>query len=179
MNSSHWMKYNIHLIILSIISICLVSWLGMSCQEDNPVPKPRIYPKMVLPEATMSTYQLDHCPYTFQFLDAADIEQKTEFMGEDPPNECWFDLRITSLNAVLYLSYYPIKHEKSFDQLIQDNYRIITEINKRSDYTEEVKVHNLHGVGGMEYLFEGPAASPIHFYLSDTTNHFIKSGALL
>ena len=80
-------------------------------------------------------------------------------------------------NANLFLSYHEIGSRKEFDRLIRDTYKITDQINKRSDYMEEIRVRNSAGVGGMKFLFEGAAASPVHFYLSDTTQHFVK-GAL-
>jgi len=35
-------------------------------------------------------------------------------------------------------------------------------------------VGNKNGVEGLIMEFTGPAASPMHFYLSDTTEHFLK-----
>lgn len=163
------------LTILLFISVNLVGIIG--CQSDPPVPKPRTYPKLIFPERNLTTIDLEYCPFTFQFPSYAQIDQKKTYFGEEPPNPCWFNLHIPSFNADLYLSYHPIKKRKDFDKLIADTYKITNQINRRSDYMDEARIFNKNGAGGMKFEFEGAAASPIHFYLSDTTQHFLK-GAL-
>ena len=151
--------------------------LFVQCQTDPPVPKPRTYPRMIFPDRNPVQIDLDECPFSFQFADYSEIIRNKKFFDEEAPHPCWFDLQLPVFNADLFLSYHPVNSRSDFDDLIRDTYRIAGQINRRSDYMEEVKVRNGFGVGGMKFLFEGAAASPIHFYLTDTTQHFLK-GAL-
>ena len=132
---------------------------------------------MDFPDRTSVAFQLAECPFSFSFSDYAQIVRNKKFFEEDPPHACWFDLSMPDFNADLFLSYHPITSRTEFDDLIRDTYRIASQINRRSDYMEEIRIRNQYGVGGMKFLFEGAAASPMHFYLSDTTQHFLK-GAL-
>ncbi len=56
-----------------------------------------------------------------------------------------------------------------------DAFLIATKINERANYMEEMPVRNAQGVGGLRLTWTGPAASPIHFFLTDTTTHFFKA----
>ena len=148
-----------------------------SCQSDPPVPKPRTYPKLIFPARVLSTVILPECPFTFDFPTYAEVDRKQTFFDEAPPNDCWFNLHIPAFNADIYMSYHPVTSRKNFDKLIRDTYKITNQINRRSDYMDEALIKNQYGAGGMTFSFEGAAASPMQFYLSDTTNHFLK-GAL-
>lgn len=132
---------------------------------------------MIFPERNMTTVSLPECPFSFDFPTYAEVDRNKTYFDEEAPHPCWFNLHIPDFNADLFLSYHEIKQRKDFDKLIGDTYKITNQINRRSEYMEEARIRNRQGVSGMKFTFEGPAASPIHFYLSDTTNHFLK-GAL-
>ena len=40
---------------------------------------------------------------------------------------------------------------------------------------EETRLKNAQGVHGLILEWTGPAASPVHFFLTDSTNHFFKA----
>jgi hypothetical protein len=40
---------------------------------------------------------------------------------------------------------------------------------------DEIKVGNADGVGGLLMDFSGSAASPLHFFLTDSSRHFFKA----
>lgn len=165
-------------VYLIISATLLMAILWVSCQEDNPVPKPRTYPRMDLPTGKFITFDNQACPFTFEYPDYNLYEKSQDWRRpEELTDSCWFSLLVPELGAHLFMSYHHISSRRDYDKYISDTYRIIDQINKRSDYTEEVVVRNNHGVAGLKFLFTGSAASPIHFYLSDTTQHFAK-GAL-
>lgn len=149
----------------------------LACQSDPPVPKPRTYPRMTFPDRVVQQVEIADCPFTFDFPDYGKINKKKKFFQDDIDHACWFDIHIPHYNADLYVSYLPINSRKEYDKLVTDAYKINAQINKRSDFMEEVRIKNTYGVGGMKFTFEGAAASPYQFYVSDTTNHFVK-GAL-
>jgi len=161
---------------LAMLIIVIGSFL-VSCTTDPPVPKPRTYPRLELPERNSQIVSPADCPFEFTFPDYASVKKGKTFFNEEPPHPCWFDLAIPELNANIFMSYHEISDRKDFERLVRDAYKINTQINKRSDYMEEIPVRNKAGIVGMAFVFEGAAASPMHFYLSDTTSHFLK-GAL-
>ncbi|HJW29365.1 MAG TPA: hypothetical protein VJ508_08935 [Saprospiraceae bacterium] len=155
---------------MSIKWILPVSWVVLlsGCSHDLPTPKPRAYPRVEYPKHEFQEFQSADCPFTFQFPKYATVE-----MRQDHP--CWFDLHLEAFNARLHCSYLPVKNREDFDGLVRDAYTIADKINERANYMEDSRISNPNGVGGIQLKFTGPAASPLHFFLSDTTQHFFKA----
>ena len=161
------MKHNI--LILFIFSFC-------SCRSDRaPVPKPHAFPRVLYPEKGFTAFSDPDCPFTFEYPSYGQVNKRTDFFGEAPANPCWFDLNMQALNARLHVSYHNISEHQPFDQLVGDAFKIANKINQRSNYMDEIRVANAQGVEGLVLDFKGPAASPMHFYLSDSTRHFFKA----
>ncbi len=143
--------------------------------EEARIPKPRAYPRIHFPDRHYVQFQETECPLTFQYPDYMDV-----VMQEDDPqgkahHRCWFDLKAKPLGATLHFSYYPIGAEKDFDALVSDAFKIADRINARANYMDEIRVANAQGVSGLIMEFTGSAASPLHFFLTDSTAHFLKA----
>jgi gliding motility-associated lipoprotein GldD len=150
------------------IFIAIIIALGfVACKSDPPPPRPRAYPRIEFPDRSALNYNTTDCPYTFRYPGYAQINEKKE--------ACWFDLYMPVFQARLHCSYVPLTKEKGFTDLVRDAFVIAGKINERANYMTESRVQNAHGVGGLILDWTGPAASPVHFYLSDTTNHFFKA----
>jgi gliding motility-associated lipoprotein GldD len=161
------MRYWINLIIIALLFI--------SCGENGSTPKPRIFPKVEYPSGEYEQFIKSDCPFTFQMPAYVSIEQDSKYAKFKPLHPCWFNLNYEMFQAQIYCSYAPISSRKDFEKLRKDAFEIIDQINKRSDYMEEYRYSNRYGTGGIVFDFEGPAASPIHFFLTDTTEHFFKA----
>ena len=156
--------------------ILYITVMMVSCQgEPNAIPKPRAYPKVVYPERQNISFEEDDCPFTFEYPDYFKVEMKTSFFGQDPVNPCWFDLYAETFNARIHCSYYDVTEQDPFDKLVTDAFTMANKINQRSNFMDEIRIANEQGVSGLVMEFTGPAASPMHFYLSDTTSHFLKA----
>jgi gliding motility-associated lipoprotein GldD len=103
------------------------------------------------------------------------IIRRENFFDEKPAHPCWFDLDAQSLGVRIHCSYYTVNSEKSFDALVADAFTMADRINQRANYMDEIRVANSHGVSGLLLEFSGSAASPLHFYLTDSTDHFLKA----
>lgn len=161
---------------VSLFSVLAVLLMLVACNgKPAAVPKPRAYPRIIYPDRNMVTFGEGDCPFTFQFPDYFEVIPKTSFFGEAPKNPCWFDLYSKDLNARIHCSYYEVSAEMSFSKLVSDAFTLANKINQRSNYMDEIKTANAQGVSGLIMEFQGPAASPMHFYLSDTTTHFLKA----
>lgn len=139
-------------------------------------PKPRIFPKITYPEKGYESFELEGCPFSFDIPTYSIIDREKRFFGEDPLHPCWFDIVIPAFDARIYMSYYPVSSRADLDEFIADSYTIANQINQRSDYMDEYVISKGR-LGGIILEFEGHAASPTHFILTDTTNHFLR-GAL-
>lgn len=139
----------------------------VGCQTEPPPPRPRAFPRIDFPEHQYAAYKVAECPYSFGFPTYGEIRDKEE--------ACWFDIYMSKFNARIHCSYIPLKNEAEFRELVRDAFVIATKINERANYMTETRIQNAQGVGGLMLDWSGPAASPVHFYLSDTTSHFFKA----
>lgn len=152
--------------------------LLLSCgQEQVLVPKPRMFPRVDFPEKHIRQFDLEGCPYLIEFPDYATLERDSTFLGDAAPNLCWFNLNLPPFNGTIHFSYYPIDNRASFDKMVQDAFKLTGKHHIKADYVEEERIRNKNGVDGFIFRVTGPSASPMQFYLTDSTNHFIR-GAL-
>ena len=152
---------------VSIVSISLFICLW-GCKDDHTTPRPRAYPRVEYPKQELQPFSQTDCPFSFQFPTYAEVQQKED-------HTCWFDISMPVFKAKLHCSYLPVEDRAHFDDMVNDTYTIAAKINERSNYMAESRIKNVNGVGGLMLKFTGPAASPLHFFLSDTTQHFFKA----
>lgn len=152
----------------------LITFL-ISCKNE-PVfaPKPRMYPRIINPDRNYVPFDKSYCDLTFLYPDYASIVQDTLFFEEKPLNPCWFDIEFTPFNGKLHCSYYPIESMDDFDELIKDAFTFADKHDIKANYRAETQLSGLNGTGGILFEIDGPVASPLQFFLTDTTNHFIR-----
>jgi gliding motility-associated lipoprotein GldD len=158
-------------ILLSLILGCALS----ACEETLVSPKPRAYPKVVYPAKAYQPFEQGYCDFTFEQPVYAKVERDTTFFDEKPANDCWFNLVVPELNAKIYCSYYPINNRKDFDKLVEDAFVLTNKHNIKASYIEEVPVHRPSDrVYGVVFNVDGAAASSYQFFLTDSTQHFLR-----
>lgn len=153
--------------IRCILMITLISLAVGACRHSSGSPKPRAYPRVEYPVRNYISYSEEECPFQFEYPDYAEIIKKKE--------RCWFDLFMPAFDARVHCSYLPVENRAQFDDLVNDAFVIAKRINDRANYMEETRIMNPKSVTGLILTWTGPAASPIHFFLSDTTHHFFKA----
>ncbi len=150
---------------LSLVFILSIVIAG--CQHSANSPKPRAYPKIEYPQRNYISYTEEECPFQFEYPDYAQVRKRDE--------KCWFDLFMPSFNARIHCTYVPVENRAKFDDLVNDAYVIADRINARANYMEDSRIINPHGISGVTLTWTGPAASPMHFFLTDTTQHFFTA----
>lgn len=153
----------------------LLTGLGSCGEESARIPKPRAYPRITFPERVLVTFEMQDCPMTFRYPDYMQIRKRDNFFDAKPAHPCWFDLEAPALGATIHCSYYEIGSGEDFSELVKDAFRIADQITQRANYMDEIRVANAHGVSGLLMEFSGSAASPLHFYLTDSTSHFLRA----
>ena len=124
------------------------------------------------------SFDKDYCSFSFEHPVYSSIEQDTLFFDEQPDHPCWFDVFIPAFDCRLHCSYTPIGDEdKTFEALKKDAFDLVDWHNKRANYIDELLIDKGNNVTGIAFSIEGPAASPLQFFLTDTENHFFR-GAL-
>ncbi len=161
-------KYIIHFFAFSIIAIFL-----SACSNSDYVPKPRGYYRIDLPEKSYVDYS-SGCNYSFKIPVYADV--RNDSSRDSQP--CWKNVVYPTLNGRLHLSYFKIESQKMLGSLIEDSRRLVFKHTVKAQGIQESKISNdISKVYGLFYDIEGNAASSIQFFVTDSTNNFLR-GAL-
>lgn len=131
-------------------------------------PKPNGYIRLDFPERVYSTYISD-CPYSFEMPEYFTVVDKDSFCNMK-------DIIMNRFNATLNLTYLPV--DTNLVQLIEKARALVYEHTIFADgIQEEVIMDESRNAFGLRYKITGDAASPFQFYLTDSTDHFLR-GAL-
>ena len=159
-----------------VIVLCFL--LSACGDEIIPTPKPRAFPRVDYPQKAYQSFDKDYCSFSIEHPVYSSIEQDTLFFDEQPDHPCWFDVFIPAFDCRLHCSYTPIGDEdKTFEALKNDAFDLVDWHNKRANYIDELLIDKGNNVTGIAFSIEGPAASPLQFFLTDKENHFFR-GAL-
>ena len=161
----------------SAVAALLFFLLGACGEGPSYVPKPRAYPRVEYPEKAYRQFDESYCNFTFEYPQYAEIQQETTFFDEQPAHPCWFDLFIPAFDSRLHCSYYPINRETTFEKLKKDAFDLVSWHNKKANFIQEIPIQRAGAINGIAFVIEGPAASPFQFYLTDSTENFLR-GAL-
>ena len=155
---------------LSLLLFVLV----MSCKNRvDLLPKPRAYPKVTYPVKSYETFVAESCPFEFLKPTYASMVKDSSRRLQEDLHPCWFDLFFEDFNGSIHCSYIPITPSNTLEDLISESFRVVDQVNKRSNYVEETVIAK-EDVGGIYFSFEGPAASQAQFFLTDSSEHFFK-----
>ena len=159
-------------IFILFIAIIMIS----ACNGDRvPTPKPRMFPKVEYPKQSYEDFTLEACNFTFKSPAYSEVKTGIKFFNEESAHPCWFDLQLDVFKGSIHFSYIPIAGENTLDKLVSDAFRIVEQHNTKAEYREEILIENGNGVNGLQFNLEGPVASPINFFMTDTTNHFVRA----
>ncbi len=157
-------------LFLSLFSFLVV----FACERDAPLPKPRTYPRVIYPEKTYQVFDTSFCNMTFEYPDYARIEKDSRSLQGINLHPCWFDVYIPRFNCRLHCSYYEIGKGKDFEELKADAFELADWHNKKANYIDELVIDRGRNMQGIAFVMEGPAATPMQFYLTDGERHFFR-----
>ena len=150
--------------------IIIFSLFIISCGDDY-TPKPRGYFRITLPQKSYQTYNTD-CPFTFDYPKYA--QAKTDKDANTEP--CWLNIEYPQFKGKLHLSYKQVKGNPN--DFFEDSRNLAYKHTVKADAINENLINKVtDNVYGMLYQVEGNAASSMQFFLTDSTNHFVR-GAL-
>lgn len=156
--------------------VFLLIVFSLSCKEGEFIPKPRMYPRVDYPNKDVKKHAPSFCDFSFEFPSYGIVKRDSLFFDERSSHPCWFDLNIESLNAQIHCSYAPITKEKPLDKLIYDAFNLAGEHNTKATFRRESLIENEEDrVFGLLFNIEGPVATPIQFYLTDSTSNFFRA----
>lgn len=149
--------------------LLLVFFMAVACGDKNPQPKPRGYFRIDLPEKqyvtldTMRRYSFEYPVYSTITPDPLSPDEKD-----------WANVVFPRFKGTIHLSYKEI--DANLSEYLEDAYLMITKhITKASGIRDSVVINKDRNVYGLVYFLEGEGvASPLQFYLTDSTEHFLR-----
>ena len=150
-----------------IVLILLV--LATSCGDKNPQPKPRGYFRIDLPEkqyVTLDTMQR----YSFEYPAYATITPDYHSLHEKD----WVNVEFPQFKGTIHISYKSV--DNNLPEYLEDAYFMITKhISKATGIRDSLIINKENDVYGLVYFLDGEGvASPLQFYLTDSTEHFMR-----
>ena len=156
---------------ITAISLLLVTFVLPACRNEQATPKPRGYFRIAFPQKVYR--QLDKAlPYTFQIPVYSIVTPDLL----NPDQKEWITLEIPGNHAQIHISYKKIDHNLA--KLTEESRGLVyRHSQKASSIEEQIYVSPAKKTFGTLYTLKGNAASPMQFYLTDSTTHFLR-GAL-
>ena len=157
-----------HGIILSAVFLLL----AMSGCEEPPVPKPRGYHRIEFPAFEYARYA-HPCGPVFDVPVYSKIERIQKPEGTE--GTCWFNCAIPRFSAKLHCTFKELSDQNQFVSLVEDAHQMVFshEIKATGIRTQEFNFPEKH-VSGVLYTLSGPVASPLQFFATDSTKHFLR-----
>ena len=144
---------------------------AISCQREY-IPKPRGYFRISFQEKAYIKSDPVALPYQFEIPVYGKILPDNERLAEP----YWVNLEIPQHKAEVHLSYKKV--ENNLRKLTEDSRELAYKHSIKADAIDErIFVNPEKKVYGTIYLIDGNTASPLQFYLTDSTTHFLR-GAL-
>ncbi|HSO87637.1 MAG TPA: gliding motility lipoprotein GldD [Draconibacterium sp.] len=149
----------------------------VGCSEKY-TPKPREFFRIDFPEKKYHPLPSGF-PYQFDIPDYSKIVD--DIYNPDQPY--WINISVPANKAEIHLSYYKLSNQEISSRLLLNEFMEETRTLaykhtiKADAIQEQVFMNPAKNVYGLIYKIEGNAASPMQFFLTDSTNHFLR-GAL-
>lgn len=158
--------------IRKILIICFIVTLLQSCEERSiSVPKQRGYFRIDLPKKEYIRFN-EKFPYSFNYPKYSKIQIDSERNAEP----YWINIDYPAFNATVHISYKNVKN--NLNKYVDDAHTLVFKHDIKADAIKTQEFHyedkNVHG---LLFDIKGDAASLMQFYISDSTENFIR-GAL-
>lgn len=152
-----------------LTALGFIVFLVSACGDDDYYPKPRGYFRIETPEKQYVAMD-SNLAYAFEYPVYARLEQ-------DPVterNHNWLNLSFPQFKGTVHLSYKPVNDNLAV--YIEDSHEFVNKhIPKANSIKTRTYVNDSAKVYGLVYEIKGAgAATPLQFYLTDSTKHFIR-----
>lgn len=158
-----------------LIYLFLFVFLLSACDESAPVPKPPTYLKLDLPKHSYRQVQSD-CPYSLRLANSfnyrAAQKQGTTY--------CTQEIDLGPVNGSLFMYYLNFPNNDSLAEIINFANDKVDEHKIKADKIDfEQIIDNKNKVYGTFFELKGNVATNFQFYLTDSTNNFVRGEVLL
>jgi gliding motility-associated lipoprotein GldD len=157
-----------------LIYIVVVLFFG--CNEKY-TPKPRGFFRIGFPEKDYNALA-NKFPYSFEVPEYSNVEPDIR----NPDEPWWINLEFPQNKAEVHVSYYNLQENNNsrglLAELMEETRALAYKHSVKANAIEEqVYINAETNVYGTLYRIRGNAASPMQFFLTDSTQHFLR-GAL-
>lgn len=155
---------------MKVIIACIIAMGFLACMEPE-IPKPTGYFRIDLPEKEYRVKDSIPFPFSFEipayaYVNLKRTQRDSNFLNIDYPR----------FRARIHLSYLPV--DSNLARLLEDARTLVYKhVSKAQDIKENLIYNEQDRVFGMYYQIAGDAASGAQFFLTDSTEHFLR-GAL-
>lgn len=151
-----------------ILLLCLTGF--WACKHEY-TPKPRAYFRIAFPEKAYHPISID-LPYSFDIADYSKAEPDSDRFAEP----YWINIETPANKAELHISYARLAN--NLPDHIENSRKFVYKHTIKADAIEEESyIDKENKVYGTIFYIDGNAASPVQFYLTDSTHNFLR-GAL-
>lgn len=165
---------SLHRLIFTIVC-CLSSVVFSACNSDY-TPKPRGYFRIDFPQKQYQVFNQPGYPYSFEYPVYAKVVKDSSFFGEATENPWWINVDFPQFNGRIYISYKEIGKNKA-DKLIDDAFKMTNKHTTKAYSIDDSIITTPNNVHGVFFNVGGNVATANQFFLTDTTQHFLR-GAL-
>ncbi|CAM3714156.1 gliding motility lipoprotein GldD [Pontibacter korlensis] len=163
--------------IIKLVSLKACMWIGLTagvaaCGAEY-TPKPKGYNRIDLPSQAYQQLQEDH-PYSFEYSAHAKI--RPDSSGIAQPH--WINIIYPSLGANVQLTYKDLQNSNEvLNDLVEDARKLTAKHQIKAYAIEESEIKISSGDVASVFELEGEVPSQFQFYVTDSTEHFLR-GAL-
>ena len=152
-------------VILNFYFTILMLIFLTACNDDSFNPRPIGYFRIDMDKHQYQRSEID-CPFSFEYSKQAILIQKDKA-------KCWYNIYYPKHGATVYLTYIALNNDL---KLHLDQTRKLT-------YDHQVKASKIKRIPisipdkkiyGLKYRLSGEVASAIQFYITDSTEHYIR-----
>ncbi len=159
----------------TIITICLTV-LFYGCTGDNYIPKPKAYIRIDMPQKDYRLYDTAALPFTFERPAEAIVNWK-----QNDSRTKYFDLIYPQYKGIINLTYKHFRTTDDLASLVDTASRMLALHHSQSTGEKEMTLRDPEGrvyativkVGGKN------AGSTYQFWLTDSTEHFLRGALFL
>lgn len=146
----------------------LILIIAFAACDDPPIPKPRAYFRIDLPEKEYHRFE-GPCPYSFEIPKYSGIQ-----LAEGRNDSCQINLVFPELFVKVYFTYLPV--ERDVTSYMNDAYQMAYSHELKASAIDREKLELPDKkVYAMVYDLKGDVATSLQFYATDSSNHFLRA----
>lgn len=146
--------------------------LTLSACEGDYTPKQKGFNRIDLPEHSYDSLANKY-PYRFLVSKNAEVHKhKSPYATDD-----WIDIEYYDYNADIQITYIPIKSSEMLVSLVDDAYKLTSKHQIKASAIDRLEMKLDNGSVATIFELEGEVPSQLQFYITDSTQHFLR-GAL-